>query len=143
MFLIILHVLMAMNFRWIFNKPCATFRCFYCTFCREIELLRTSREKQKDMVEAIVKQRDMHRILLAQNTPLPSGDDTSQVLNNQWISIFFMFCVVYVTSYTYVHCVHVCRLYTFAVASSQQWFCLHVNHTSETNWSISWIKGTI
>jgi len=33
--------------------------------------LRERRERQKEMVEAIVKQRDMYRTLLAQATPLP------------------------------------------------------------------------
>lgn len=46
---------------------------------RELDILRESREKQKEMVESIVKQRDMYRILLAQSTPLPQGDDMNQV----------------------------------------------------------------
>ena len=50
------------------------------SFVRELSMLRESREKQKEMVESIVKQRDMYRILLAQSTPLPQDDDTSQVL---------------------------------------------------------------
>ena len=33
--------------------------------------LRERRERQKEMVEAIVKKRDMYRTLLAQATPLP------------------------------------------------------------------------
>ena len=48
--------------------------------CRELNLLKESRERQKEMVESIVKQRDMYRILLAQSTPLPDEHtDTSQV----------------------------------------------------------------
>ena len=38
---------------------------------REMDDLRERRERQKEMVEAIVKQRDMYRTLLAQATPLP------------------------------------------------------------------------
>ena len=37
----------------------------------EVEDLREGRERQKEMVEAIVQQRDMYRTLLAQATPLP------------------------------------------------------------------------
>ncbi len=50
-------------------------------FSREIEGLRLSRERQKEMVESIVKQRDMYRVLLAQSTPLPA-EDNSQVDRN-------------------------------------------------------------
>ena len=39
----------------------------------EIEGLHKARDRQKEMVQAIVNQRDMYRSLLAQNTPLP-GD---------------------------------------------------------------------
>ena len=38
---------------------------------QEMDDLRERRERQKEMVEAIVKQRDMYRTLLAQATPLP------------------------------------------------------------------------
>lgn len=38
---------------------------------KEVEDLRDGRERQKEMVEAIVQQRDMYRTLLAQSTPLP------------------------------------------------------------------------
>ena len=41
------------------------------TALREMDDLRERRERQKEMVEAIVKQRDMYRTLLAQATPLP------------------------------------------------------------------------
>ena len=37
----------------------------------EVEDLREARERQREKVEAIVKQRDMYRTLLAQTTPLP------------------------------------------------------------------------
>ena len=40
---------------------------------REVDDLREARERQKEMVSAVVKQRDMYRTLLAQSTPLP-GD---------------------------------------------------------------------
>ena len=43
----------------------------------ELQLLREGRERQKETVEAIVQQRDMYRVLLAQSTPLPA--DNSQV----------------------------------------------------------------
>lgn len=38
--------------------------------------LKESRERQKEMVQAIVNQRDMYRTLLAQATPIPG--ETSQ-----------------------------------------------------------------
>ena len=38
---------------------------------RKLELLREGREKRKVMVESIVKQRDMYRVLLAQSTLQP------------------------------------------------------------------------
>lgn len=41
----------------------------------EVENLKESRERQREMVQAIVNQRDMYRTLLAQATPLPG--DTS------------------------------------------------------------------
>lgn len=44
---------------------------------REIEELHKARDRQKEMVQAIVNQRDMYRTLLAQNTPLP-GDSPSR-----------------------------------------------------------------
>ena len=44
----------------------------------ELQLLKEGRERQKETVEAIVQQRDMYRVLLAQSTPLPA--DNSQVL---------------------------------------------------------------
>lgn len=37
----------------------------------EVEQLHEARERQREMVESIVKQRDMYRTLLAQATPLP------------------------------------------------------------------------
>ena len=40
---------------------------------KEVDDLRETRERQKEMVSAVVKQRDMYRTLLAQSTPLP-GD---------------------------------------------------------------------
>lgn len=42
---------------------------------KEVENLKESRERQREMVQAIVNQRDMYRTLLAQATPLPG--DTS------------------------------------------------------------------
>ena len=45
---------------------------------QEVERLKDFREKQKDMVQAIVNQRDMYRTLLAQATPLP-GDASLSV----------------------------------------------------------------
>ena len=42
---------------------------------KEVDDLREARERQKEMVSAIVKQRDMYRTLLAQSTPLP-GETT-------------------------------------------------------------------
>ena len=47
------------------------------TAMEELLLLKEGRERQKEQVEAIVQQRDMYRLLLAQSTPLPA--DTSQV----------------------------------------------------------------
>ena len=44
---------------------------------REIDELHKARDRQKEMVQAIVNQRDMYRTLLAQNTPLP-GDSPSR-----------------------------------------------------------------
>ena len=41
------------------------------TALQEVEDLRDGRERQKEMVSAVVKQRDMYRTLLAQSTPLP------------------------------------------------------------------------
>ena len=43
------------------------------TALQEIEELHKARDRQKEMVQAIVNQRDMYRSLLAQSTPLP-GD---------------------------------------------------------------------
>lgn len=40
---------------------------------QEIEELHKARDRQKEMVQAIINQRDMYRTLLAQSTPLP-GD---------------------------------------------------------------------
>ena len=53
----------------------------------EIDELREARERQKELVQSIVNQRDMYRTLLAQTTPLPrdtqtlrsSGCDTSSL----------------------------------------------------------------
>lgn len=45
---------------------------------KEVENLKESRERQKEMVQAIVNQRDMYRTLLAQATPLP-GDTTASL----------------------------------------------------------------
>ena len=45
------------------------------TALREVEDLREGRERQREMVSAVVQQRDMYRTLLAQSTPLP-GDTT-------------------------------------------------------------------
>ena len=46
----------------------------------EVEELRDARERQKEMVEAIVKQRDMYRTLLAQSTPLPTESPQVRIL---------------------------------------------------------------
>lgn len=45
---------------------------------KEVDNLKESRERQKEMVQAIVNQRDMYRTLLAQATPLP-GDTTASL----------------------------------------------------------------
>ena len=58
---------------------------------KEVEDLRDGRERQKEMVEAIVQQRDMYRTLLAQSTPLPlSTTKTKELLLTQvdiWLAI--------------------------------------------------------
>ena len=41
----------------------------------ELGHLREARERQKEMVKAIVNQRDMYQRLLAQATPLPTAGD--------------------------------------------------------------------
>ena len=41
----------------------------------ELGRLREARERQKEMVKAIVNQRDMYQHLLAQATPLPTAGD--------------------------------------------------------------------
>ena len=41
----------------------------------ELGRLREARERQKEMVKAIVNQRDMYQRLLAQATPLPTAGD--------------------------------------------------------------------
>ena len=41
----------------------------------ELGRLRETRERQKEMVKAIVNQRDMYQRLLAQATPLPTAGD--------------------------------------------------------------------
>jgi len=41
----------------------------------ELDRLREARERQKEMVKAIVNQRDMYQRLLAQATPLPAMDE--------------------------------------------------------------------
>jgi nucleoprotein TPR len=46
---------------------------------REVENLKESRERQREMVQAIVNQRDMYRTLLAQATPLPGDTSLSPV----------------------------------------------------------------
>ena len=45
---------------------------------REIDELHKARDRQKEMVQAIVNQRDMYRTLLAQNTPLPGDSPSSK-----------------------------------------------------------------
>lgn len=45
---------------------------------REIDELHKARDRQKEMVQAIVNQRDMYRTLLAQNTPLPGDSPSSR-----------------------------------------------------------------
>ena len=44
----------------------------------EIDELHKARDRQKEMVQAIVNQRDMYRTLLAQNTPLPGDSPSSR-----------------------------------------------------------------
>ena len=46
---------------------------------QEVENLKESRERQREMVQAIVNQRDMYRTLLAQATPLPGDSSFSPV----------------------------------------------------------------
>ena len=46
----------------------------------EIKSLNESRERQKEMVQAIINQRDMYRTLLAQSTPLPGDSSLSMAL---------------------------------------------------------------
>ena len=53
-------------------------------FLRELELLHEGRERQKVMVESIVKQRDMYRVLLAQSTLQPP-DTATQVGRPCWL----------------------------------------------------------
>ena len=55
----------------------------------EVEDLREARERQKEMVEAIVKQRDMYRTLLAQATPLPLESSTPRVGQLLCILVYF------------------------------------------------------
>ena len=50
--------------------------------------LRERRERQKEMVEAIVKQRDMYRTLLAQATPLPQ--ESPQVRKTTWYQLLLL-----------------------------------------------------
>lgn len=49
--------------------------------CRELDKLREGREKQKELMEAISKQRDMYRILLAQSTPIPEEVGILMLIN--------------------------------------------------------------
>ena len=49
----------------------------YETAVRELEAMKESTDRQKEMVQAIINQRDMYRTLLAQSTPLP-GDSPGQ-----------------------------------------------------------------
>ena len=51
------------------------------TALKEIENLKDARERQKEMVQAIVNQRDMYRTLLAQATPIPG--ETSSLSSSQ------------------------------------------------------------
>lgn len=44
----------------------------------EVENLKESRERQREMVQAVVNQRDMYRTLLAQTTPLPGDASPSR-----------------------------------------------------------------
>ena len=50
---------------------------------REIEDLHKARDRQKEMVQAIVNQRDMYRTLLAQNTPLPGDSPRARRLSSR------------------------------------------------------------
>ena len=43
----------------------------------EVDTLKENRERQKEMVQAIINQRDMYRTLLAQATPLPEDSGLS------------------------------------------------------------------
>ncbi|CAH3109789.1 unnamed protein product [Pocillopora meandrina] len=49
---------------------------------KEVEVLKESRERQMNMVEAVIRQRDMYRVLLANSgqTPIPTGDLDPSVL---------------------------------------------------------------
>ena len=51
------------------------------TALQEVEDLRDGRERQKEMVSAVVKQRDMYRTLLAQSTPLPLESGQTKVVS--------------------------------------------------------------
>lgn len=53
------------------------------TALREIEDLHKARDRQKEMVQAIVNQRDMYRTLLAQNTPLPGDSPRAKRLSGR------------------------------------------------------------
>ena len=70
----------------------------------ELGRLREARERQKEMVKAIVNQRDMYQRLLAQATPLPAAGDE--------VRVYIVVCVLshihahihtYARTHTYVH----------------------------------------
>ena len=55
------------------------------TALEEVDQLREARERQKEMVTAVVTQRDMYRTLLAQSIPLPS--ETTQTPGSKFTSM--------------------------------------------------------
>ena len=90
---------------------------YMCFTCRELNVLKESRERQKEMVESIVKQRDMYRILLAQSTPLPDDHtDTSQVRGGERMfenyvrakfAVYF-YCFFFSVKYKSGFCQYIC-----------------------------------
>jgi nucleoprotein TPR len=51
---------------------------------RELNLLKESREREKEIVKSLAQQRDMYKLLLAQSTPLPpAADDPNDSWSNQ------------------------------------------------------------
>ena len=68
-------------FTYMYNMYLQEIQSQLQTALQEVDDLRVSRERQKEMVSAIVKQRDMYRTLLAQSTPLPTETPGSKEIS--------------------------------------------------------------